>query len=64
MAELTRVEYVMPGAEHPAAEEEQRRKSADLLIKNWMELQNERVQNDSSREIQPLGTLPDESKPP
>jgi hypothetical protein len=66
MAELMRVEYVMPGAEHPAAEEEERRKSADLLIKNWMELQNERVQNNSSRAAAVLGTRPDspEGTPP
>jgi hypothetical protein len=43
MAELTRVEYEMPGAKHPTSEEVERRQSADLLIQNWMALQNERV---------------------
>jgi hypothetical protein len=66
MIELARVEYELPGAEHLTAEEEKRRQSADLLIKNWMALQNERVQNNSSRAVRVPGTLPDsnESKPP
>jgi MobA/MobL family len=66
MVELTRVEYELPGTEHPTAEEEERRKSADLLIQNWMALQNERVQSNSSRGVGGPGALADspEGKPP
>jgi hypothetical protein len=65
MIQLTRVDYDLPGAEHLTAEEEKRRQSADLLIKNWMALQNERVQNNSSRAVGVLGTRPNspEGKP-